>query len=56
MSERLLLAVPSKGRLMEQSVEFFKKAGIPLKRLGSERGYHGEIAGVENLEVTFVSA
>jgi ATP phosphoribosyltransferase len=56
MTEKLLLAVPSKGRLMEQTIEMFAKAGLTLRKTGNERGYRGEIAGLETVEVAFISA
>jgi ATP phosphoribosyltransferase len=56
MSDPLVLAVPSKGRLMEQTMELFERAGLPLRKVGSERGYRGMIEGVEGVEVVFVSA
>lgn len=51
----LTLALPSKGRLMEQAEALFAKAGLGLRRTGSDRGYRGVIdaAGVE---VAFLSA
>ncbi len=56
MSEKLQLAIPSKGRLMEASVDFLAKAGLELRKSGSERGYRGEIVGLEDVEVAFISA
>jgi ATP phosphoribosyltransferase len=56
MTEKLLLAVPSKGRLMEQTVEMFAKSGLTLRKTGNERGYRGEIAGLDTVEVAFISA
>ncbi|MBY0226591.1 MAG: ATP phosphoribosyltransferase [Hyphomicrobium sp.] len=56
MTEKLLLAVPSKGRLMEQTIEMFAKAGLTLRKTGNERGYRGEIAGLDTVEVAFISA
>ncbi len=56
MTEKLLLAVPSKGRLMEQSIEMFANAGLTLRKTGNERGYRGEIAGIDAAEVAFISA
>ena len=56
MSERLILAVPSKGRLMDQAAELFSKAGLELRKVGSQRGYRGEIAGFDDVEVVFMSA
>ncbi|OYW56426.1 MAG: ATP phosphoribosyltransferase [Hyphomicrobium sp. 32-62-53] len=56
MTEKLLLAVPSKGRLMEQTIEIFAQAGLTLRKAGNERGYRGEIAGLDTVEVAFISA
>ncbi len=56
MTEKLLLAVPSKGRLMEQTIEMFAKSGLTLRKTGNERGYRGEIAGLDTVEVAFISA
>ncbi len=54
--EPLILAVPSKGRLMERASELFKAAGLPLRKTGHERGYRGEIAGRNGIEIAFLSA
>jgi ATP phosphoribosyltransferase len=56
MTERLVLAVPSKGRLMEQTSELLAKAGLVLRKTGHERGYRGEIEGVDNVDVAFISS
>ncbi|WP_439543645.1 ATP phosphoribosyltransferase [Hyphomicrobium sp.] len=56
MSDRLILAVPSKGRLMEQTAEAFAAAGLTLRKTGNERGYRGEIVGHPDIDVAFVSA
>jgi ATP phosphoribosyltransferase len=56
MSEGFVLAVPAKGRLMEQSLELLAKAGLRPRKAGSERGYRGEIEGLDGVEVAFVSA
>jgi ATP phosphoribosyltransferase len=55
-TEHLVLAVPSKGRLMEQTIDMFGKAGLALRKTGNERGYRGEIVGIDNAEVAFISA
>ena len=39
----LVFAVPSKGRLMEQTAEFLASAGLKLRKVGHDRGYRGEI-------------
>ena len=56
MTQHLVLAVPSKGRLMEQTLEVFQSAGLDLRRSGNQRGYRGEIAGMGNVDVNFISA
>lgn len=56
MTDRLIFAVPSKGRLMEQASEALAKAGLVLRKIGSDRGYRGEIEGLDGVEVAFVSA
>jgi ATP phosphoribosyltransferase len=56
MSDALVLAIPSKGRLMDQTAAFFAKAGLELRKTGNERGYRGEIVGLENVEVAFISS
>ncbi len=56
MTERLQLAIPSKGRLMEQSTEVLAEGGVNVRKAGNERGYRGEIEGIDNVDVLFVSA
>lgn len=56
MAERLTIAIPSKGRLMEQTIEMFQDAGLNIVKLGHVRGYRGEIEGIDNADVAFVSA
>lgn len=52
----LKLGVPSKGRLMEKTFEWFARHGITLGRAGSEREYAGYVAGIEDLELVLLSA
>jgi ATP phosphoribosyltransferase len=52
----ITLAIPSKGRLMEATSELFAKAGHPIERVGSDRGYRGKINGIESISVAFLSA
>ncbi|MGE0629025.1 MAG: ATP phosphoribosyltransferase [Hyphomicrobiaceae bacterium] len=55
-SGKLVFAIPSKGRLMDQSVDALARAGIAVRKVGSERGYRGEMAGHADVEVIFISA
>ena len=52
---KLILAVPSKGRLEENATTLFDKAGISLKRAGA-RGYTGTVKGIDDIEVQYLSA
>ena len=54
--KKLVLGIPSKGRLMDQTQELLTKAGFGIDRIGSDRGYRGHLIGVENVEVAFLSA
>ena len=47
----LILAVPSKGRLMESASEMFANAGMPIRKTGHERGYRGEIVDMRVVEI-----
>ena len=50
------LGVPSKGRLMEKTFEWFGARGVELGRAGSEREYAGFVDGVDNVELVLLSA
>ena len=52
----LKLGVPSKGRLMEKTFDWFAKRGITLSRTGSDREYAGSVEGVENVSLVLLSA
>lgn len=54
--DALILAVPSKGRLMENASELFTRAGLPMRKAGHERGYRGLIEGLPGVEVAFLSS
>ena len=56
MSGPLVLAVPSKGRLQENAEAFFTRAGMTLTKAGGARDYRGSIAGVDNVEIAYLSA
>lgn len=52
----LTLALPSKGRLREQAETMFARAGFDIVRIGSARGYRGEVKGLDGVDVAFLSA
>jgi len=55
-NDRLILAVPSKGRLQEAAFEMFDRAGFAVTRAKGGRGYTGEIAALPQLDVLLLSA
>jgi ATP phosphoribosyltransferase len=55
MSGPLILALPSKGRLKEQTETLLARAGCPVESRGG-RQYRGGLGGVENVEVAFLAA
>jgi ATP phosphoribosyltransferase len=56
MAAKLTIAVPSKGRLKDQVAELFDRVGLALRKSGHERGYRGALAGLDGVEVIYVSA
>jgi ATP phosphoribosyltransferase len=52
----LKLGVPSKGRLMEKTFDWFGARGVRLARTGSDREYAAEVDGVEGIELVLLSA
>lgn len=50
------LGVPSKGRLMEQTFDWFAARGVRLSRAGSDREYAGRVEGVEGVSLVLLSA
>jgi ATP phosphoribosyltransferase len=55
-AQPFVLAVPSKGRLQENAAAFFGRAGLTLVQGRGARDYRGTLAGIEGVEVAFVSA
>jgi ATP phosphoribosyltransferase len=56
MTGKLILAIPSKGRLMEDAAATLARAGLVVQKTGSDRGYRGEVEGLHDIDVAFVSA
>ncbi|MCX7567334.1 ATP phosphoribosyltransferase [Sulfitobacter sp. F26169L] len=52
----LKLGVPSKGRLMEKTFDWFGARGIQLARSGSDREYAGVVEGIEGVALVLLSA
>jgi ATP phosphoribosyltransferase len=52
----LLLGIPSKGRLQENCIDFFGRAGMRFVQERGARDYRGVVAGVDDVEILFLSA
>ena len=50
------LAIPSKGRLKEQTLEVLAKAGLAVSLPSDERKYRAHVEGRDEIEVAFLSA
>ena len=50
------LGVPSKGRLMQDTFDWFGARGISLSRTGSDREYAGAVEGIEGVDLVLLSA
>src|SRR6056297_354815 len=50
------LGVPSKGRLMEKTFDWFSARGVTLSRTGSDREYAGAVEGIEGVDLVLLSA
>ncbi|MEM7330180.1 MAG: ATP phosphoribosyltransferase [Pseudomonadota bacterium] len=53
---RLTIAIPSKGRLKENSEAWLKASGFKLRQKGGGRGYSAELEGLPDAEVMLLSA
>jgi ATP phosphoribosyltransferase len=56
MSEPLIIAVPSKGRLKEQVEGWLADSGVPLQVSGGARGYVASLKGLPGAQVRLLSA
>lgn len=52
----LKLGVPSKGRLMEKTFQWFVDRGVTLRKSGSDREYAGAVDGIDGIELVLLSA
>ena len=52
----LKIGVPSKGRLMEQTFDWFGARGLTMRQTGAEREYAGTVDGINGVELVLLSA
>ena len=50
------LGIPSKGRLMQDTLDWFAERGVQIERTGTEREYAGRVVGVDGSELVLLSA
>ena len=50
------VGVPSKGRLMQDTFDWFGARGVTMRQTGAEREYSGAVDGVEGVELVMLSA
>ena len=50
---KLVIALPSKGRLQEQCVNFLSGCGFDVRRVGNGREYVSSLVGVDDVDVVF---
>ena len=50
------IGVPSKGRLMDQTFEWFGARGLTMRQTGAEREYAGAVDGINGVELVLLSA
>jgi ATP phosphoribosyltransferase len=55
-SDRVKIGVPSKGRLMEKTFDWFAERGIAMRRTGAEREYSGAVDGIGGVDLVLLSA
>ncbi|HTQ13340.1 MAG TPA: ATP phosphoribosyltransferase [Rhizomicrobium sp.] len=53
---RLILAVPSKGRLQEQANAYFADAGLAMSKAAGARGYRATLESLPEIDVMLLSA
>jgi ATP phosphoribosyltransferase len=56
MTAPLIIAVPAKGRLQENTESYFARAGLRLVKSRGVRDYRGAIEGMNGVEIAYLSA
>ncbi|MCY0093905.1 ATP phosphoribosyltransferase [Hoeflea ulvae] len=52
----LTIALPSKGRMKDDAMAVFDRAGLSISAIGNDRSYRGRVEGIDGVEVAFLSA
>jgi ATP phosphoribosyltransferase len=52
----ITIALPSKGRMKDDAMAVFSRAGMEITNIGNDRSYRGRIAGLDGVDIAFLSA
>nr|CAD6605534.1 ATP phosphoribosyltransferase catalytic subunit HisG [Rhizobium sp. TCK] len=52
----ITIALPSKGRIKDDTAAVFDRAGLAISAVGNDRSYRGRIDSMEGVEVAYLSA
>lgn len=52
----MTVALPSKGRMRDDALAVFARAGMEIASVGHDRSYRGRIAGLDAVDIAFLSA
>lgn len=52
----ITIALPSKGRMKDDSSAIFERAGLKITSIGNDRNYRGRVEGHDDIEIAFLSA
>ncbi|KEQ09293.1 MULTISPECIES: ATP phosphoribosyltransferase [Pseudorhizobium] len=52
----ITIALPSKGRIKDGTVEIFERAGLSIASIGNDRSYRGRVEGIDGIEIAYLSA
>lgn len=53
-AQKLVVALPSKGRLQEQCVDFLRGCGFDVRRVGNGREYVSRLVGLDDVEIIYL--
>ena len=56
MSDPLVIAIPSKGRLQERTEALFHAGGLVIEKPGGSRNYRGRLSGVDEMVISPLNA
>jgi ATP phosphoribosyltransferase len=53
-AQKLIIALPSKGRLQEQSLNFLRGCGFEVRRVGNGREYVSSLVGLDDVQIIYL--